>query len=104
MPGDGAVAIMGGGLSGLSCAIALAEAGVRSVVFDTGEHGVGGRMATRTTADDSLAGRPNVGTNAAGLGELAFDHAAQFFTASEGGAFARAGAWAECVWERCACR
>lgn len=35
-PEDGVVAIVGGGLSGLTCALELAKLGVRSVVFDTG--------------------------------------------------------------------
>ena len=39
-PGDPVTAIIGGGLSGLACAQALARRGLRSVVFDTGEHGV----------------------------------------------------------------
>jgi len=39
---DPNVAVIGGGLAGLSCALGLARQGVRSVVFDTGEHGPGG--------------------------------------------------------------
>ncbi|KAF7056984.1 hypothetical protein CFC21_064339 [Triticum aestivum] len=68
VPADPTVAIIGGGASGLSCASALAARGVRAVVFDTGMHGLGGRMATRMVDD----GR-----------RLVFDHAAQFFTASD---------------------
>ncbi|XP_062203624.1 uncharacterized protein LOC133905858 [Phragmites australis] len=69
VPADPSVAVIGGGASGLSCASALAARGVRAVVFDTGMHGLGGRMATRVVGDD---------------GELlVFDHAAQFFTASD---------------------
>jgi predicted NAD/FAD-dependent oxidoreductase len=47
----------------------------------TGEHGVGGRLATRRTSDQSI--------HRAWLGEeyrlagLAWDHAAQFFTVGE---------------------
>ena len=41
-----------------------------------GEHGVGGRLATRRAADDSLKG-------AAPGSELVFDHAAQYFTAAD---------------------
>ncbi|KAF7063633.1 hypothetical protein CFC21_070145 [Triticum aestivum] len=68
VPADPTVAIIGGGASGLACASALAARGVRAVVFDTGMHGLGGRMATRMVDD----GR-----------RLVFDHAAQFFTASD---------------------
>lgn len=48
------VAIIGGGLSGLACAEQLARDGIRSCVFDTGVHGVGGRLATRSNADKSI--------------------------------------------------
>lgn len=65
---DPTVAVIGGGASGLSCASALAARGVRSVVFDTGMHGLGGRMATRFVERGE---------------QLVFDHAAQFFTASD---------------------
>jgi predicted NAD/FAD-dependent oxidoreductase len=66
-----------------------------AVVFDTGEHGVGGRAATRTTADRSI--RPDwlaaavsdggVGGSAGASSSLRdagllFDHAAQCFTAT----------------------
>ncbi|XP_066355166.1 uncharacterized protein [Miscanthus floridulus] len=68
VPADPTVAVIGGGASGLSCASALAARGVRSVVFDTGMHGLGGRMATRFVD---------------GGEQLVFDHAAQFFTASD---------------------
>ncbi|CAM0949126.1 unnamed protein product [Alopecurus aequalis] len=67
VPADPTVAVIGGGASGLACASALAARGVRSVVFDTGKHGLGGRLATRTVDDQRLV----------------FDHAAQFFTASD---------------------
>ncbi|CAI9282142.1 unnamed protein product [Lactuca saligna] len=62
---DPVVAIIGGGMSGLLCALQLEKRGVRSTVFDTGIHGLGGRMGTRTV-DPSMI----------------FDHAAQFFTVS----------------------
>lgn len=61
------VAIIGGGISGIVCALTLAERGIQSTIFDTGKHGLGGRMATRHL---SLEGDK----------ELVFDHAAQFFT------------------------
>ncbi|KAL4432882.1 hypothetical protein ABPG77_008208 [Micractinium sp. CCAP 211/92] len=71
-PEDPLTAIIGGG-NGLVCAHELARRGLRSVVFDTGEHGVGGRLATRSSNDGSLKGAPP---------GLVFDHAAQFFTAT----------------------
>ncbi|KAJ3674696.1 hypothetical protein LUZ60_005312 [Juncus effusus] len=61
------VGIIGGGVSGLVCAAELEERGIRSVVFDTGLHGLGGRMATREI-------QPR---------DLVFDHAAQFFTCKD---------------------
>ncbi|GAB4820527.1 hypothetical protein N2152v2_007573 [Parachlorella kessleri] len=80
-PQDPLVAIIGGGLSGLVCSIELAKKGVRSVVFDTGEHGVGGRLATRSLKDGSL---PGADPSAAAAGApLVFDHAAQYFTATD---------------------
>ncbi|XP_076933444.1 uncharacterized protein LOC143599350 [Bidens hawaiensis] len=63
---DPLVAIIGGGMSGLLCALQLEKRGVRSTVFDTGIHGLGGRMGTRTIHD-----------------EMVFDHAAQFFTVTD---------------------
>ncbi|XP_062202105.1 uncharacterized protein LOC133904661 [Phragmites australis] len=69
VPADPSVAVIGGGASGLACASALAARGVRAVVFDTGMHGLGGRMATRVLDGDGE--------------QLVFDHAAQFFTASD---------------------
>jgi predicted NAD/FAD-dependent oxidoreductase len=79
------VGIIGGGLSGArfsrarallsrsllalapgACtAAALSEHGISSVVYDTGEHGPGGRLATRALGRDK---------------RLVFDHAAQFLT------------------------
>ncbi|KAK7337918.1 hypothetical protein VNO77_18509 [Canavalia gladiata] len=64
---DPLVAIIGGGISGLICALFLEKRGVRSTVFDTGIHGVGGRMGTRVIDPHSLV----------------FDHAAQFFTVND---------------------
>ncbi|CAN6439463.1 unnamed protein product [Victoria cruziana] len=64
---DPVVAIVGGGISGIVCALALEKRGIRSTVFDTGMHGLGGRLGTRTTDSQSLV----------------FDHAAQFFTARD---------------------
>jgi predicted NAD/FAD-dependent oxidoreductase len=86
LPRDGlSVGIIGGGLSGArrhlhprlavtltapfapgACtAAALSEHGISSVVYDTGEHGPGGRLATRALGRDK---------------RLVFDHAAQFLT------------------------
>ncbi|WOL05024.1 hypothetical protein Cni_G13747 [Canna indica] len=64
---DPVVAIIGGGVAGLVCALTLEERGIRSTVFDTGVHGLGGRMATRV-----IDPKP-----------LVFDHAAQFLTVSD---------------------
>jgi predicted NAD/FAD-dependent oxidoreductase len=73
------VAIIGGGLSGLVCALQLAERGIKSTVFDTGEHSVGGRVATRSAIGSSLR-NPEPRTLDP---RLVFDHAAQYFTASD---------------------
>lgn len=64
------VAIIGGGISGLICAFFLDKRGVRSTVFDTGIHGLGGRMGTRVI--DEPNNNPFI-----------FDHAAQFFTVND---------------------
>lgn len=73
-PETARVAIIGGGLAGLVCAEQLAQQGIALTVFDTGEHGVGGRLATRSAADGSLPDAPP---------GLLFDHAVQFFTATD---------------------
>ncbi|GIL48091.1 hypothetical protein Vafri_4787 [Volvox africanus] len=78
------VAIIGGGMSGLMCARELARLGIRSTVFDTGKHGVGGRMATRASGEPSLrSGTGSRGKPEVQLGGLRFDHAAQFFTVTD---------------------
>ncbi|OMO96283.1 hypothetical protein COLO4_15380 [Corchorus olitorius] len=64
---DPHVGIIGGGMAGLLCALSLEKRGVKSTVFDTGMHGLGGRMGTRLIEPQGLI----------------FDHAAQFFTASD---------------------
>ncbi|WMV11719.1 hypothetical protein MTR67_005104 [Solanum verrucosum] len=64
IPDDPVVGIIGGGMSGLTCALYLEKRGIRSTVFDTGIHGLGGRMGTRMIDHQPLI----------------FDHAAQFFT------------------------
>lgn len=68
LPAEASVGIVGGGLSGAVLAAALSARGVHSTVYDTGKHGLGGRLATRDT------GLPS---------GLVFDHAAQYFTASD---------------------
>ena len=80
LPPSPHVAIVGGGLAGLACALELASHRIRSTVFDTGEHGVGGRAATRSTLDQSL--HPGSATSSPLPPEqvLQFDHAAQYFT------------------------
>lgn len=60
------VAIIGAGISGLSCGQALQEGGHAVALFDKGR-GAGGRMATRRVP--------------APAGDVAFDHGAQYFTA-----------------------
>lgn len=67
LPSEPDVGIIGGGLSGVALASELSARGIRCTVYDTGEHGVGGRMATR----EGLGGD----------GRLRFDHAAQYLTA-----------------------
>lgn len=61
------VAIIGGGISGLSCAKQLANRGIDSVVFDTGKKYVGGRCSSR------------YGPN----GGLIHDHSAQMVVARD---------------------
>eukprot|EP00955_Chlamydomonas_euryale_P110537 366005-Chlamydomonas_euryale.AAC.2 len=85
MPRDARVAVVGGGIAGLVAAHGLAAAGMRPVVFDTGEHGVGGRLATRATSDASVRAAWLKGGGDAGRGGaeelsaagLVFDHASQ---------------------------
>lgn len=72
------VAIIGGGMAGLSCATELAKRGISSTVFDKGR-GPGGRMATR---------RVHVGD-----WEIRFDHGAQYFTARDPAFIAMCGEW-----------
>ncbi len=71
-------AIIGAGMAGLACADALVAAGHSAVLFDKGR-GPGGRMATRRLQTP--------------LGEVAFDHGAQYLTAREPGFRALVGAW-----------
>jgi predicted NAD/FAD-dependent oxidoreductase len=48
------VAVIGGGISGIACAAALADAGLAVDVFDRG-HRLGGRLATQTLRDTGTA-------------------------------------------------
>lgn len=83
-PEELSVAIIGGGAAGCACAAELARAGVAVALFDTGRHGVGGRLATRAASDGSLpagqagAARAEVAADPA----LRFDHACQLFAAT----------------------
>ena len=49
---QGKVAIIGGGISGLSCARRLQVLGIESVVFDTGKKNTGGRCSSRNLQVD----------------------------------------------------
>ena len=60
------VAVIGAGVAGLACARAATEAGLAAVAFDKGR-GPGGRLSTRRVATP--------------VGEISFDHGAQYFTA-----------------------
>ncbi len=60
-----AIAIVGAGIAGLTCARELAAAGLEPVVFEKGR-GLGGRVATRRTTEGAQ-----------------FDHGAQFVTARD---------------------
>ena len=69
--GDDAVAVIGAGVAGLSCAVALSRAlPEREIhIFDQGSRGRGGRTSSsRPSAHDD---------------PLVFDHGCQFFTASD---------------------
>ncbi|NJK90039.1 MAG: FAD-dependent oxidoreductase [Myxococcales bacterium] len=70
------VAIVGGGIAGLTAARRLVDAGLDCRVFDRGRS-VGGRASTRR-ADD---------------GGLQFDHGAQYFTARDPRFVAQVEAW-----------
>lgn len=67
---------------------------MRAVVFDTGEHSVGGRAATRTTRDNSIR-QEWISPDHLGLmkANLMFDHAAQCFTATDPAFQQQVAAW-----------
>jgi predicted NAD/FAD-dependent oxidoreductase len=64
------ITIIGAGMAGLACARRLVRAGHRPLVLDKGR-GIGGRLATRRVA--------------LGVGEISFDHGAQYLTARDPG-------------------
>ena len=72
------IAIVGAGIAGLSCAETLRAGGHDVVLFDKGR-GAGGRMASRRVAT--------------ALGDVAFDHGAQYFTAHNPDFAAAVAAW-----------
>ena len=74
------IGIIGAGMAGLSCATALVEAGHDVVLFDKGR-GPGGRMSTRRLTT--------------GLGEVGFDHGAQYLTARDPAFVAQVERWSE---------
>ena len=63
------VAIIGGGISGLSCANQLAKRGILSTVFDTGKIIAGGRCSSRVI---NIEGQ-----------DIVMDHSAQFIVAQD---------------------
>ena len=71
-------AIVGAGMAGLSCAAGLAGMGHAVTLFDKAR-GPGGRMSTRRMATP--------------LGEVRFDHGAQYFTARDPGFRAQVAEW-----------
>ncbi len=78
------VAIIGAGISGLSCATTLRNSGINVTVFEKGR-GISGRMSTRRGANWQC------------------DHGAQYFTASDAGFRAEVQRWqqagAACLWQ-----
>ncbi|MGZ8359714.1 MAG: NAD(P)/FAD-dependent oxidoreductase [Allosphingosinicella sp.] len=73
-------AIVGAGMAGLSCADFLSVAGHSVTLFDKGR-GPGGRMSTRRLQTP--------------LGEVTFDHGAQYFTARDPAFERLVGIWKE---------
>ena len=78
------IAIIGAGLSGLSCARALTEAGASVRVYDKGR-GPGGRTSTRRADIADTAGTPSA--------EVTFDHGAQYFTVRDPAIQAQVRQW-----------
>jgi predicted NAD/FAD-dependent oxidoreductase len=73
-------AIIGAGMAGLACAEQLVAQGHQVTLHDKGR-GPGGRMSTRRISTD--------------LGEVSFDHGAQYFTARDPAFVAQLGRWLE---------
>jgi len=73
------VAIIGAGITGLSCALRLQQAGCTVTLFDKGR-GAGGRMATRRIETPG--------------GMIAFDHGAQYLTMRDPDFVAAMQGWA----------
>ena len=73
-----AIAIVGAGMAGLSCATALQNAGLRVTVFDK-SRGASGRVSTRVGLDENAAWQ--------------CDHGAQYFTAREATFYAEVMRW-----------
>ena len=73
------VGVIGAGMAGMACARALCNAGHAVTLIDKGR-GAGGRMATRRLATT--------------LGEVSFDHGAQYFTARDADFRNQVGRWA----------
>ena len=74
------IGLIGAGMAGLSCAMALRDRGHDTVSFDKGR-GPGGRMSTRRIDTSTCA--------------IAFDHGAQYFTARDPDFIAQVETWAE---------
>ncbi len=72
------VAVIGAGMAGLSCADRLVCAGHSVALFDKGR-GAGGRMSTRRMQSP--------------LGDVEFDHGAQYFTVRDPGFMAQVARW-----------
>lgn len=62
----------------MACAEQLAFHSIPSVVFDTGEHGMGGRLATRSSLDASLLKTTPSPSPIPENNNMVFDHAAQY--------------------------
>ena len=78
MPMQMNVAIVGAGMAGLSCADRLVSGGHKVSLFDKGR-GPGGRMSTRRMTTP--------------LGEVQFDHGAQYFTVRDPAFMAQVARW-----------
>lgn len=73
------VAVIGGGISGLSCAVRLKELGYTPTVFDTGRKAVGGRCSSRREEIEHGSGKGKGKQSKGCYGDIAyrFDHSAQ---------------------------